>query len=250
MAGLRLTGKLEERIEEEEREAALAQLKYDTAKAALEALETELAKESKLHDELANAEAEYESMLQEKAHWIHLNDPATGSRLQELTEEIGVLLARMRETEEAKEAGEQAAAKLAEAEEKLRSAQNWGTYDMLGGGMIATHIKHSRIDEARSIMHSAQHALRMFEKELADLNWRSGAGDVEMGGFLSFADYFFDGFLSDWIVQGKINDALDKVERGLAEVSSQLIRLKGEASALTKELEEKRSEHKALVENA
>lgn len=246
----RLTGKLEERIGEEEREALEAQLKYDAAQAALKALEKERAEASRLYGEAANAEAEYDRLLREKANWLEAHDPATAGQLQQLNDEIGVLMARARETEEARVAGSRASERLAAAEEKLRSASNWGTYDMLGGGMIATHIKHSRIEEARQIMYDAQHALRMFEKELADLDWRSGAGDVEIGGFLSFADYFFDGFLSDWIVQGRIREALDKVERGLSEVGRQLQRLSVEASSLSGQLEEKRGEHLSLVERA
>ncbi|CAM3927152.1 hypothetical protein COLU111180_15005 [Cohnella lubricantis] len=246
----RITGKLEERIGVEEREAAEAQLKYDSAQAALQALEQEKAETSRLYGEVMNAEAEYERLLKEKAEWIGLHDPGTAARLEELTEEIGLLLARLRETEEAIRAGNRASERLTAASEKLRSARNWGTYDMLGGGMISTHIKHNRIEEARQIMHEAQHALRMFEKELADLNWRSGAGEVEIGGFLSFADYFFDGFLTDWIVQGRINEALDKVEQGSQEVTLQLRRLSGESASLNGQIGGKRNEHKALVEGA
>lgn len=246
----RLTGKLEERLGQEEREALEAQLACDTAQAALQALENELEEAKRACGETADADEAYERLLREKEDWIRKYDSDTQSRLERLQEEEAGLRTKLRETKEAIQAGDRARSKLSMAEEKLRSARNWGTYDMLGGGMIATHVKHNRIEEARSIMHEAQHALRMFEKELADLNWRSGAGDVEMGGFLSFADYFFDGFLTDWIVQGRINEALDKVTRGLGEVSGQLSRLTREEASLQSELSAKQSEHTAIIEHS
>ena len=35
--------------------------------------------------------------------------------------------------------------------------------------------------------------------------------DINISSFDTFADYFFDGFIFDWIVQSKINDSLDRV---------------------------------------
>ena len=36
--------------------------------------------------------------------------------------------------------------------------------------------------------------------------------NINTGDFLSFADYFFDGFIVDWMVQDRINRAKDQVE--------------------------------------
>ena len=35
--------------------------------------------------------------------------------------------------------------------------------------------------------------------------------DINISSFDTFADYFFDGLIFDWIVQSKINDSLDRV---------------------------------------
>ena len=37
--------------------------------------------------------------------------------------------------------------------------------------------------------------------------------DLYMDSFTSFADYFFDNLIKDWIVQSKINRSLDGCER-------------------------------------
>ena len=43
-------------------------------------------------------------------------------------------------------AGEAALDSLRSAREKLESVKNWGVFDMLGGGMVSSFIKHSRMD--------------------------------------------------------------------------------------------------------
>jgi hypothetical protein len=79
---------------------------------------------------------------------------------------------------------------------------------MLGGGLIATAVKHSRIDRARESVHHVQQLLRVFQRELADIDSRTDI-DLDIGSFLTFADYFFDGLIIDWVVQSKIGRSLD-----------------------------------------
>ncbi|MBB6733663.1 hypothetical protein [Cohnella zeiphila] len=224
----RMVGQLDERLNKEEREAAEAELKLETARAALGALEASAAEAREALREVDGAGREFDRILEEKKAWIHLFDEPTSRLLEQLADESADRKARLREIDEAVSAGERARTRLDSVREKLGSAKNWGTYDMLGGGMISTAIKHNRIDEARSMMHEAQHSLRLFEKELRDLSWTSGAGDADIGGFLTFADYFFDGFLTDWIVQGRINEALEKTDSGRIELGRQLSRLESE----------------------
>ncbi|RUS47142.1 hypothetical protein [Cohnella sp. AR92] len=248
-AWYKLIGQLEEKLEREEKEAAEAALKLDSALSALASLESEHEEASRLYAEVTNAELEFEELLAKKKGWIRLFDEETEKELERLSNEAGTLRARLRETAEAEDAGSRAYSKLTGAQDKLRSARNWGTYDMLGGGAISTAVKHSRIDAARAQMQQAQSSLRAFERELADLNWRTGAGDVEMSGFLTFADYFFDGFITDWVVQGRINDALRKVDRGVVEVKVQLERLADERKRLELEIAGLDGSYKELIEN-
>ena len=39
--------------------------------------------------------------------------------------------------------------------------------------------------------------------------------NINTGDFLSFADYFFDGFVVDWMVQDRINNARHQVEEAI-----------------------------------
>ena len=43
---------------------------------------------------------------------------------------------------------------------------------------------------------------------------------IDTGDFLSFADYFFDGFVVDWMVQDRINTAKRQVEEAIRRTES------------------------------
>ena len=130
-----------------------------------------------------------------------------------------------REMKEAMDAGERALSSLRSAQEKLDSASNWGIFDMLGGGLLSTVMKRSKMEDAKYIMESAKMDLRRFQKELKDVNIPLDLR-MEVGSFLSFADFFFDGFVADYLVQSKIYDAKEQVSDAIYKVESILNELK------------------------
>ena len=113
-----------------------------------------------------------------------------------------------REIDEAIAAGEDALASLEEARKTLKSASNWSLADIFGGGFITTAIKHSRIDDARDQIEQARRDLVRFSSELKDVR-NLNLPDIDIDGFLSLADYLFDGAVADVLVQSRIQDALD-----------------------------------------
>ena len=128
-----------------------------------------------------------------------------------------------RERQEAIDAGERALTSLYSARNELSGAGNWGLLDLFGGGFISTFAKHSRMDSARQHMEQAKRDMAAFSKELSDV---SETLDVNTGDFLTFADYFFDGFLADMMVQSKIRDAQRQVDDAIYRVESILSRLR------------------------
>lgn len=130
-----------------------------------------------------------------------------------------------REMKEAMDAGERALSSLRKAQEKLKSAGNWGLFDMFGGGLFSTMIKRSKMDEAQSLMENAKSDLKSFQKELKDVNIPLDMR-MEVGSFLSFADFFFDGFVADYLVQSKISDAKEQVSDAIVRVEQILNELK------------------------
>lgn len=116
-----------------------------------------------------------------------------------------------RELQEAVNAGRQALCSLYSAREKLGSARNWGIFDMLGGGFLSDLAKRSKMNEAAELIEQAKKDLQVFQQELKDVKVSLDLR-MEIGSFLSFADFFFDDIISDYLVQSKIKDAREQVE--------------------------------------
>ncbi len=121
------------------------------------------------------------------------------------------------EIEEALAASEDALFYLQKAKDSMKSAQNWGLWDMFGGGLISTFVKHDKMDTAQMDVENAKMALDKLSRELDDLDDVMNI-DFKLDGFVSFADYFFDDFFSDWYVQSKINDSHAKIEEAIGRV--------------------------------
>ena len=82
-------------------------------------------------------------------------------------------------------------------------------------------IKHSKMRDAEYQIEMARDAVQRFSRELQDV---SGYTSIHIDGFLTFADFFFDGFLADVIVQSKISDAKRQCEDAICQVE----RIRGE----------------------
>ena len=129
-----------------------------------------------------------------------------------------------KERMEAIEAGKRALVSLHKAEEQLESARNWGIVDILGGGFFTNLIKYSKMDNAQEYMVRAKDDLKRFSSELGDISENIDLG-FNTSDFLSFADYFFDGLVADWMMQDRINSAKEQVAEAIKRVSDILHRI-------------------------
>ena len=122
-----------------------------------------------------------------------------------------------KEKREAVEAGRRALESLRAAQRELDSAKNWGLVDMFGGGFFSSMIKRGKMNNAEQYMQQARYDLRSFSKELRDVDQVMDL-HINTDDFLSFADWFFDGFAVDWMVQSRINQAKEQVEEAIYRV--------------------------------
>ena len=130
-----------------------------------------------------------------------------------------------KEIYEAITAGERALSSLYAAQDKLKSARGWGVIDLFGGGLITDMVKHSKMSDASRYMEDAKFHLKAFQKELKDVNLSLDLRR-EVGGFLSFADFFFDGLVADYLVQSKIATAREQVDDAITMVKNILTSLR------------------------
>lgn len=132
---------------------------------------------------------------------------------------------RDKELREAIEAGERALISLRKADEKLGSARNWGFLDILGGNLVTGMLKHSRLAGASRCIEDAKVDLRKFQKELGDVQGLDYI-NVNVGEFMTFADFFLDGFIADFVVQQKISDARRQVNSAITRTEFLLAQLR------------------------
>lgn len=125
---------------------------------------------------------------------------------------------------EAIDAGERALRSLRQAQQYLNSAGTWGLFDMFGGNLITGIMKHSKINNASRSIDDARYDLRKFQKELRDVD--TLVPDVNVGDFLTFADFFWDGFVADIMVQSKISKGKKQVAEAITRVEAILAQLK------------------------
>lgn len=105
---------------------------------------------------------------------------------------------------------------LERAQDKLDSARNWGVWDLLGGGIISTLIKHGKTDDANDCIREAARLMERVQRMLPEA--QVGEAPVDEGGFGRVADVLFDGLFADLYMQGRINDQREAVSRMLSRV--------------------------------
>ncbi|MDD3204540.1 MAG: hypothetical protein PHS74_02215 [Lachnospiraceae bacterium] len=137
---------------------------------------------------------------------------------------------QIQEIREAVNAGNIALQYLNNAKRELSSASNFGIADMLGLDFIGGLGKHMKIDNAKREIELAKNQIRIFQRELRDVSTLEDF-NVDIGSFLTFADFFFDGLIADWFVQSKISQAKKQVDTGIGNINailSQLHRMESE----------------------
>lgn len=244
-----ILGTKEERLEKEKQEVLKAKLKYEQCKNNVEYL----AKEAKrLVDELSKVEIcemEYEDLINKKLSLINLQNKKVSDELKKLIERKESMNANIIEIDEAIKAGEESLNAVELTIKELESAEGWGIADLIGGGLIVTAVKYDHIDKAGQYVEEAQRTLGRFKREMSDIKMITGT-EISIGAFETFADYFFDGLIFDWVVQSEIGKSLDAVKNTKNQIDKAMSKLYEEKVTeefMLKQLEEK---IKNIIESA
>ena len=229
----RATGKMGEKLTKEEAEAYAAAVKYDAAKNELQAVNNDIEYCQRRLSDLQDCEQQYERVLKEKTEQIKQSGVPEAGRIMQIENEIAFLEIQQHEIQAAINAGTQAFYIARTILEDLDSAKNWSTFDLMGGGLIADMAKYDKLNKVQDQIQDLQNALRGFRTELADVTERiSGDLYVEIGDFLHFADYFFDGLFTDWMVYDKINDSRNRT----MQTSDQIQKILGQLNEMDNDL--------------
>lgn len=244
----RASGKMEEKLSKEEEEALAAVVKYDSAEKELQAVEEDIAYYEKQASGLPDCKLQYERMLEAKKEEIKESGNIEAEKILEMERQIAAIENRRKEVREAINAGERAHSIAEETLDGLKSAKNWGMVDLIGGGIMSDVIKYDKLKSVKDRTSALQMALRTFRTELADVSSQiEGPLQVEVGEFLHFADYFFDGIFTDWMVYDKIKVSKERAEQTYSQIQGILEQLRKMQEQLHTEEEQKRRELEQIV---
>ena len=242
-----VVGKLDDKLTRERQEAYEAAVKYDAAYSELQAIEADIYAKELEYGRVRNSNERYQQVLKEKQEAVKLSNVPEASEILRLEAQITSLEVQAKELEEAISAGHNAKQTAEWILESLASAQSWGTFDLLGGGLLADLAKHSHLDEAQGKVERLQGALRKFKTELADVEIIADM-QISIDGFLRFADYFFDGLFADWSVMNRISEATGQVEKVKSQIETVLSKLHAASASVKVQQDCAKNKLMAMVE--
>lgn len=222
-----ILGNKDQQLEKERREALMMQLKYDEARQSLVLKEADLQAIQKRIQQIEDAEKKLNTTLETKLSLLLSAPNAVAQKLKKQHEQWQALKKEKQEIGEALEAANAYMKLLGTLIKQLRSAKDWGTWDVLGGGMLSSYVKQQRLNEVRNTVNSLRHYESNFRRELSEV-WQSGALNVEVSSFEGMLDMFFDNLITDWIVQQRINRSLAGAQKAYEEVGSILSSLEAQ----------------------
>ena len=226
-----ILGTNEKKLDKERQEYLAAKLKYENCQKQIDKLKQEIERLSHELEQCGNPEKDYKELLSAKEQQLKA---ANDGKLQKYEELLGLYFSQKKEIKEAIDAGKMAIKGLKLTLESIHKAQNWGTFDMLGGGLLVTALKHSKMNDAKALIHDVQYWLQKFNRELKDIQVNQpDSMDLQLDGLTTFADYFFDNLITDWVVQSKINRSYNGCEDVLNQVTQIVNQLQEADSSLS-----------------
>lgn len=241
-------GKMDEKLDQERKEAYAAGVKYDVAARELSTVEEDIRRYETELSGLRGCEQQYEQTLKDKLKAIQSLGTTGAEEILRFEERIAYLEGQKKEIQEALGAGQAALQTAVTILSSLDSAEGWGTWDLLGGGLLSDMAKHSHLDEAQRQVEYLQVQLRRFKTELTDVTIHADMR-VSIDGFLSFADYFFDGLFADWAVLNKINQSQTQVQNTKNQIEQVLGRLTAMLGAVGRSIEDEKAARNDFIAN-
>ena len=245
----KILGGHEEQLEKERQEYLQEVLSYNSLIDELEILKYE-------HDILVakvnrkkELEALYKLLLSDKERKIKLNYPNIAAVLKKIDNLIVVNNQLANETDEAIESGTDVLKHLNLMIQNLKYVKQWGLYRMQGKGRYSSYEKKGYIDKAQKLVGVVQVKFNIFEKELQDL-YPDYDLNMDNYHFKAFADNFYDGLITDWIIVKKLQVALNSTVAATHKVNRLLSMLHTEKDKLNKTLNDRNGERNLFLKES
>ena len=151
--------------------------------------------------------AQYEGLIQEKMRFLKENNHTSVKEIFDKQEVLVKSNADIKEIQEALSATENVLNNLPEVMKDLKDAKNYATWDMVGGGTMATYMKRQKMNDAKLGIIKINYVLDKLRRELKDLKPNLIPTEIKFDTSWEFADYFFDNLIIDMQISNRIAEA-------------------------------------------
>lgn len=217
-----VTGRLQERLEEEQQEATQAAQKYAAIQQEIQNMETTLRQVDAQMQQLTGSQQRYQQYIVQKAK--RLQTQGFSGRILEVQETLQSLKEKEKQLLEQKQVLHDVQWQASRCMDSLNDAQGYGYWDMSRGGMLLSYWKQERVQEAKeqflqlkSLLEQAKESLMVQETQME--NVQESLGKIEG---MKFFDIFLDNFFLDWSIQDHIQNAISQLQHLLGILEEKL----------------------------
>lgn len=232
----------EEMLDREFREMKMAQYKYDNLLETLTQYQVEIKGITDALKKTEYLEQEYTTLLNAKIAWVNQQG---NQEIMDFDQKIRNCESKKKEIEEAIQASKKLISVLRSTAEELSTSKGWGTWDIFGGGMLTSLVKHDHLNRASQLIKDSQDKANALTQELSDLNYYFDFDLLDLDSLTVAFDTFFDNIFSDLSVQSQIAKASDNIHLNLEKAERLLEKLEVllvECQSTIQELTQKRNE--------
>lgn len=237
-----LFGRREEALQRERDALAATVVEWEQVARELENVAEQEQRARDRVRQMERAAQEYEQLIREKAECIVRSGGPAADEIRSLYQRIDRGEAMCRELTEAIDAGRKAERLAERAYDALSEANDWGTVDLVGGGLISDLAKYDQMEEAKQAVEKLQSQLGKFRVELADVAMDVQA-EITFDGLFRFADIFFDDAFTALFSKSRIKNSMNSVREvqqcirtTMSELEVRLRREKAEVSSARAQL--------------
>jgi hypothetical protein len=194
-------------LEREQAEFYQAKILFESQQNKFDSLSLEIKSyEAQLFD-FQTIKVQYEGLIQEKVKLLKENNHPRLVDIFSKQDELVKIDAYKNEIQEAISAAEKVLSVIQKVIEDLQDTKSYATWDMVGGGTMATYLKREKMHKAKLGITEINYAIDKLRRELKDLKPDLLPTEIKFNTSWEFADNFFDNIFVDMEIRGRILDA-------------------------------------------
>ena len=194
-------------LEREQTEYYQAKIRFESQQNKFDSLSLEIKSYNAQLFDFERIKVQYEGLVQEKVKLLKENNHPRLVDIFIKQEELVKIDAYKNEIQEAISAAEKVLGVIPKVIEDLQDAKGYATWDMVGGGTMATYLKREKMHKAKLGITEINYALDKLRRELKDLKPDLLPTEIKFNTSWEFADYFFDNIFVDMEIKERILDA-------------------------------------------